>query len=121
MYYTGTESKFISEFKKMIWEARTKWYDIGVELQLPIDDLECIRKMNSDPGDCLTDMLKKWYQQRKYDRTQFVTNLINVLRSKSIGFDRLAADLLSQQQQLSSQGITSYSLCCMWHCKPCIL
>ena len=44
-------------------EARDKWYNLGVQLKVPVSDLKAIQakfKYSNDPGDCLREMLTRW-------------------------------------------------------------
>ena len=51
--------KNLKDVKKLLNEVRRKWYNIGIELGLDIDELDTIKKGN-DPDDCLVEMLKVW-------------------------------------------------------------
>ena len=47
-----------------MWEAKEKWYDIGVELGLMVNDLDVIRCKNyDDPEKCIAEMLSVWLRQ----------------------------------------------------------
>ena len=62
LLYTGhlTLSKLRS-VKNRIWEARSKWKDIGTELKLEITDLDAIsKKHGSDTDACFAEMLTMW-------------------------------------------------------------
>ena len=37
-----------------------KWYNIGLQLNLPVGTLDKIREQYSDPQTCLREMLKTW-------------------------------------------------------------
>ena len=44
-------------------EARDKWYNLGVQLKVPVSDLRAIQtkfKYSNDPEDCLREMLTRW-------------------------------------------------------------
>ena len=48
-------TKELSIVQKEIWEARSKWINLGLELGLKIDDLEAINlSENRNIDDCLT-------------------------------------------------------------------
>jgi hypothetical protein len=75
--------------KNRIWEARSKWQDIGIELKLKQTDLEVISKKNgSDTDACFTEMLSIWLKQTKPRPTW--SRMIRALKSRSIGFQQLA-------------------------------
>ena len=90
--------------KQMIWDARIHWYDIGLELRIPVSDLDSIRQVcRDDPGQALTEMLKKWVHLNRSRKKSYFTNaLIDALKSKPIGYTQLAESLL--QQYLSREG-----------------
>ena len=76
------------------WEARNKWFSIGLGLNMEVSDLEAIRQTNRDNvDDCFMDMLKKWLRT-SLRPTQ--SNLITVLRERTIGFNQLAEELESK-------------------------
>jgi tripartite motif-containing protein 2/3/tripartite motif-containing protein 71 len=76
------------------WEARIKWFNIGLALNLEVGDLEAIRQTNRDNvDDCFMDMLKKWLRT---SRRPTQSKLITVLRERTIGFNQLAEELESK-------------------------
>ena len=76
------------------WEARNKWFNIGLGLNLEVSDLEEIRQTNRDHvDDCFRDMLEKWLRT-SLRPTQ--SNLITVLRERTVGFNQLAEELESK-------------------------
>ena len=52
--------KNFKEVRGLLFRIRDKWYDIGVELYLDINELDIIRSQNGDAGTCLTEVIKKW-------------------------------------------------------------
>jgi hypothetical protein len=72
--------------KNRIWEARSKWKDIGIELKLEITDLDAIN--GSDTGACFKEMLSIWLKQTKPRPTW--SRMIKALKSRSVGFQQLA-------------------------------
>ena len=46
-----------------IWDARAKWYNLGIELDIPVGTLDAIKLANfHQPDDCVTAMIKEWLQ-----------------------------------------------------------
>ena len=85
------EIRDLNEIRSKCWETRTKWFDIGLELNLEISDLEAIQQSHRDNVDkCFTDMIKKWLRTTLRP-TQ--SELIAALRQRIIGFQQLADDL----------------------------
>lgn len=82
----------IQEVRMKVWPARAKWYDIGIELGLPVGDLDAIeRKNNHNPDECITDMLILWLRQS----TATWETLIAALRQKTVGFGDLANSVVT--------------------------
>jgi tripartite motif-containing protein 2/3/tripartite motif-containing protein 71 len=75
------------------WDARNKWFNIGLGLNLEVGDLEAIRNTNSNVDDCFRDMLKKWLRTSLRPTR---SNIITVLREKTVGFNQLAEELESK-------------------------
>ena len=49
---------------RAIFDARTKWYDIGLELKIGAASLDAIQEDNPrNVQNCLRDMLKKWLRR----------------------------------------------------------
>jgi DNA-binding beta-propeller fold protein YncE len=75
------------------WEARNKWFEIGLGLNLEVSDLEAIQQTNRDNVDkCFMDN-KKWLRT---SRRPTQSNLITVLKERTIGFNQLAEELESK-------------------------
>jgi len=50
----------LSEVRGALYDARSKWYHIGIELKLSVGTLNAIRSEYSDKNDCLTEMCSHW-------------------------------------------------------------
>lgn len=50
-----------AEVQEAVWEARSKWYNIGIRLKLKVPDLDCI---DAEPGinveEKFNRMVKSW-------------------------------------------------------------
>lgn len=44
----------------LLYRAREKWYDIGVELEIDVEELNIISSRFNDPAECLLHMLQLW-------------------------------------------------------------
>ena len=42
--------------------VRARWYNIGLQLGIPYNTLDCFKQMYSDPSDLMREMLKHWLQ-----------------------------------------------------------
>ena len=40
--------------------VRSSWYNIGLELDIPHTELDCLKKDHSDSSDLMREMLKHW-------------------------------------------------------------
>ena len=69
------------------WEARARWYYIGLGIGISPGTLDYIKKEKRQlPEDCLLETLKQWLNQ-EYPTW---SALSRVLKSPSVGFDFLA-------------------------------
>ena len=84
----------LNEIYSKLWDARNKWFSIGLGLNLDYSDLKEIQQINrNDVDDCFRDMLEKWLRT-SLRPTQ--SNLITVLRERTVGFNQLAEELESK-------------------------
>ena len=73
-----------------LYEARHKWFDIGLQLQLDHSELKSIEdKYRSDPGDCFRQMLIAWKTSSSQAHKTWST-LANILRQPAIRYEELA-------------------------------
>jgi len=77
--------------RKELHEARTKWYDIGLELKVPVGTLDSIEAQSDDAKKCLLDTLKHWL--KTVDPKPTWQLLVNALRSCLVKENRLANSL----------------------------
>jgi len=98
----GTERLGPSDLRAIrtaIYSVRSKWYDIGVELDIAFHTLDAIKEQCLDntahcldnTADCLTEMLKKWLSSTSSPPTW--TSLIEALSSEPVGEKRLAEEI----------------------------
>ena len=81
--------------KKAVWSARTRWKDIGLELDIIQTDLDAIEAVHrSDIGRCLTEMLALWLKQ--VDPPPTWTAMVAALQDPTIGEGELAKELESK-------------------------
>lgn len=73
-----------------VWSANSKWYYIGLGLELSSDELDSISsKERQQPGECFTEVLKKWLKKQNPRKSQ----LVGALRQPCIGYEQLAENL----------------------------
>ena len=70
-----------------IWDGRAKWKVLGIELHLPVSDLDVIKEDYFDIGRQFTEMLALWLQ---LDSPPTWSALIDALRSPTVGCEELA-------------------------------
>jgi hypothetical protein len=69
----------------LAWDARVKWYHIGIQLRQKTTDLDVIGKEKHD-GTCFTRVIIEWLRKGKATWKE----LIDALNHKTVGFSNLA-------------------------------
>lgn len=69
----------LSTVLEELYEARTKWYFIGLKLKVPVDTLDSIKTQSDDPNECLLQALKHWLKM--VDPKPTWQALVDALRS----------------------------------------
>ena len=80
-------------------DIRAKWDDIGLQLHVSVGTLDAIKEQYDDPSRCLRETLKTWLKTCPSSPTW--KNIVDALRSSTVGEVRLAADL--EQKYCSTQ------------------
>ena len=80
-----------------VWEAlfdtRSKAYNIGLKLKVPVGTLDSIVKQYSDPSDQLREILKAWLKMAAQQKWQ---TIVEMLRSRIISEPKLASDIKAE-------------------------
>ena len=71
-------------------DVQTKWYNLGLQLNLRVSTQDRIKTEFSDPREQLLQMLKTWLRPGSYHSWKTLTN---ALRSRNVGASQLADDL----------------------------
>ena len=71
-----------------IWEARLKWCDIGIELELSKSDLDTIQQNYTEVNKCFNEMLCEWV--KRVDLQPNWNSLVNALCAPAVGLGHLA-------------------------------
>ena len=71
-----------------VWEARTEWFHIGIQLDMKTSDLKVIKKDYDDAGLCFTEMLSAWLKRMNPPPTW--ETLVDALKSPTVGYEQLA-------------------------------
>ncbi len=84
------------------YSARTKWYNVGLELGVQRDTLDSIRDQFDDPIDCLCEVLRLWL--RGISPRASWRGLVDALRSCIVGEEKLASELEAKYCTTAAQG-----------------
>ena len=96
----------LNKIRSKCWEARSKWRDIGLELNLANSDLEAIQeKYKPDVDKCFTEMLDLWLRTNP---KPMLADLIAALREETVGFHHLAEELGLIQLETAQTVPTNY-------------
>ena len=68
-----------------------RWYSLGIQLQVPVGILKCIRKENHTMSECLLEMLVSWLKRTSPPPTWEA--LAEALKSPPVGEGHLAQQL----------------------------
>ena len=79
-----------------VHSARTSWYNIGLQLGVPVDTLDSIGQEKGDSGDYLRNMLKKWLKRGGATWKA----LSDALKSPTVGEHQLAKKLDARAMKL---------------------
>ena len=85
--------KDLRKVQRVTWEARAKWYNIGLELEINPGTLDVIQGNNRDIDDCFRAMLTSWLKMVQPKPT--LAALAEALQSPTVGFGRLAEQILA--------------------------
>ena len=78
--------------RNALYKAASKWYDVGLELDISPDDLNTIKKANSDnPPDCLREMLTHWLS--RVDPEPSWNDIIFALYNPAVNYPALAEEI----------------------------
>ena len=87
----------IDDLEKMLsaaWEARAKWYNIGLQLKIGAGTLDAIERDSHSIDDQFRVMLSTWL--RRDEPRPTLSLLANALRSPMVGYQHLAQQILAQ-------------------------
>ena len=79
----------LSTVRNEIHDARTKWYDIGIELKVDVTTLKTIESMYSNSQDCLCEVITEWLKTVHPKPTW--RSLVDALRRPVVDESKLAA------------------------------
>ena len=79
-----------------VWEARPKWYNLGLQLDITVADLDAIKGRNLKNADeCLTELFHLWL--RRVDPQPTWGAIEKALRSPTVNLSQLAAKIVNEK------------------------
>ena len=78
----------------------TKWYNIGVQLEVPTFQLKIIERKSSDSMDQLRDVLDYWMSN---EPSPSWSHIVDTLKAPSVGENRLAKEIQENKSSLEEQ------------------
>ena len=82
-------TKYLGTVQAALWDARPKWYNIGIQLGIDVTDLDVIRDRNMKNADeCITEMLVNWLRNASYPPTW--DYIVKALQSPTINLPQIA-------------------------------
>ena len=86
----------LGALQEAVFDARSKWYTIGLMLKVPVGTLDSIKSEYSDPLDQLRETLKAWLKTTRQPAWQAVAD---TLRSCAVGEPKLSSDIQTKYCQ----------------------
>ena len=84
----------LSDLQETLYPIRSKWYQFGVQLQVPTDTLNSIQQSAADMN--LLQMLSEWEKQMESQGGVTWVAVVEALRRQSIGENQLARRVIRQ-------------------------
>ena len=96
--------KDLAAIQSALWNTRTKWYNIGIQLGECHETLNTIRIKHSDnPDECLTDLLARWL--RNSDKQPTWKSIVKALLSVPVDETQLARKI--ERNKLVTENVSS--------------
>ena len=90
--------------REELFKTRTKWYDIGLALKVPVTTLDSIDSQFGNHSDKLRETLKVWLKTATKPSWQ---DIMGVLKSPVVGEPKLASDIEAKYCTTSETGQAS--------------
>ena len=94
----------LGDVRAELYEARTKWYDIGLALKVPVTTLDSIEGQFGNHSDKLRETLKVWLKTARKPTWQ---DVVGVLKSPVVGELKLASDIEAKHCTTAETGQAS--------------
>ena len=102
--YTPVDERNLKTLQSELHPVSHKWYSFGVQLQVPINTLKCIKAEISKMDQCLLKMLISWLKGTNPPPTWNI--LTEALESPPVGEERLAHKLRGKYCSRTEVGVT---------------
>ena len=76
----------LGDVQDLIWDARPKWYNLGLKLRVSQATLTMIKQNHPDGDDCFREMLSEWLKSVEPSWEE----LLAALKKPSVGYPQLA-------------------------------
>ena len=94
IYTDRLSPNHLQQVLDLVWEARTKYYNIGLALELPSDALDTIEKSNSYRVEAIfTEIIKECLRRGLVTQTK----LAEAVSSSQVSFAYLSSDILAKK------------------------
>ena len=94
----------LGDVQEELYEARTKWYDVGLALKVPVTTLDSIEGQFDNHGDKLREALKVWLKTATEPTWQ---DVVDVLKRRVVGEPKLASDIEAKHCTTAETGQAS--------------
>ena len=94
----------LGDVQEELYEARTKWYDIGLALKVPVTTLDSIEGQFDNHSDKLREALKVWLKTAREPTWQ---DVVDVLKRRVVGEPKLASDIEAKHCTTAETGQAS--------------
>ena len=106
VYMALTVDHHLGAVREELFKARTKWYDIGLALKVPVTTLDCIDSQFGNHSDKLRETLKVWLKTATEPSWQ---DVVGVLKRPVVGEPKLASNIEAKYCTAAETGQTSGS------------
>ena len=93
------DSSDLPEVQTAIWDARHKWYKLGVELGIKQETLKSIKGNFQNDEACFKEMLSAWLHSAPHPSWE---GLLAALEQPDVGYSELTVDL-REKMDMSKQ------------------
>ena len=108
MYAVDLVSGNLGKVQNLIWDARPKWFNLGLNLNIDQETLTMIKKTHPNGDDCFREMLSEWLKSVEPSWQE----LLAALRKPSVRYTQLAKKIagkfnISNESGDSDEGNTT--------------